>query len=63
MEIFVAGGASVYADALPYADRLLLSYVDGDFEGDTLFPEFEESDWQVTVGKTEPTLNWSAISE
>ena len=45
--IFVAGGASVYALALPLAHEMLLSYIRGDFTGDTYFPEFDESDWQI----------------
>ena len=37
--VFVAGGASVYEQALPVADALYLSYVKGDFDGDTFFPD------------------------
>ena len=46
-EIFVAGGASIYAEAVPLADRMLLSYIEGDFAGDAYFPTFDESDWNV----------------
>ena len=38
-EVFVVGGAQVYADALPLADRLVLTHVDAEPEGDTRFPE------------------------
>ncbi len=46
-QIFVAGGASVYSQAIDRADEMLLSYIKGDFDGDTWFPEFAESDWNV----------------
>jgi len=39
--IFIGGGASVYKDALTIADRLELTFVEGDFEGDAFFPPFE----------------------
>lgn len=38
-ELFVAGGADLYAQTLPIAGRLYISHVDIDAEGDTRFPE------------------------
>jgi dihydrofolate reductase len=38
--VFVGGGATVYAAALPRADRLELTLVEGAFEGDTFFPPY-----------------------
>lgn len=46
-EVFVAGGAQIYQQMLPRADRLYLTSIHAEFEGDTDFPEFEESDWQL----------------
>ena len=40
-KIFIGGGASVYKEALAIADRLELTLVEGDFEGDAFFPPFE----------------------
>ena len=37
-EVFVAGGAQVYAEALPYAHRMVITEVDAEPEGDTWFP-------------------------
>ena len=45
-EVFVVGGAQVYAAALPAADRLALTFVDADPEGDTRFPEIDWSRWR-----------------
>lgn len=37
-QIFLIGGAQLYADALPSADRLIVTEIDADFEGDAHFP-------------------------
>lgn len=44
-EAFVAGGAEVYARALPLADRMYLTRVWASVEGDTRFPAYEASEW------------------
>lgn len=44
-ELMVIGGAEVYALALPVADRLYLTRVQGRFEGDVYFPPYDESEW------------------
>ncbi len=46
-EVFVAGGAQIYQQVLPRADRLYLTSIHEDFEGDTNFPDFEKSDWDL----------------
>ena len=38
-EVFVIGGAQVYALALPYARRVLLTCVPGEYAGDAFFPD------------------------
>ena len=45
-EIFVIGGEAIYRKALPIADRLYITEVDADVEGDAFFPEFDESSWR-----------------
>lgn len=39
--VFVGGGAEIYRQFLPRADRLELTLVEGDYEGDTFFPPWE----------------------
>ena len=41
-QIFICGGAQVYAQALPMCSDLWLTFVKRTVEGDTLFPPFEE---------------------
>ena len=47
-EAFVIGGASIYAAALPLADRLCITHVAATIDGDASFPEVEWSAWRVT---------------
>jgi dihydrofolate reductase len=44
-EVFVVGGGEVYAEALPFAHRLVLTEVDDSPEGDTRFPDWDRSQW------------------
>lgn len=44
-EVFVMGGAEIYKQALPYADRILLTEVPGKYGCDTFFPDFDPGDW------------------
>lgn len=45
-ELMVCGGAMVYKQFLPLADRMYLTYIHYSFEGDTFFPEFNKEEWQ-----------------
>lgn len=48
-EVFVIGGATVYAEALPLADRLCLTEVDDEPEGaDAFFPQVSSDLWKVS---------------
>ncbi len=40
-EVIVMGGAEIYAQALPFADRLYITQVHAQVEGDAFFPEFD----------------------
>jgi dihydrofolate reductase len=45
-EIIVGGGAEVYRQLLPQADRIYLTLVEGQFKGDVYFPQFDLSKWR-----------------
>ncbi|WP_226579188.1 dihydrofolate reductase [Halobacillus litoralis] len=47
-EWFVIGGSVLFAKMLSYADRMYLTYIDAEFEGDTYFPDFNENEWTLT---------------
>lgn len=44
-EIFVMGGGEIYALALPMADRVYLTRVHAEIDGDTYFPELDSEQW------------------
>ena len=44
-EVCVIGGTSIFAEALPAADRIHLTEVEAEVPGDTWFPEFDRSEW------------------
>lgn len=48
-QVFVIGGAGVYAAALPIADELLLTEIDAGIDGDTLFPPFDLAIFEETA--------------
>ncbi|MFN7931600.1 MAG: dihydrofolate reductase, partial [Blastocatellia bacterium] len=45
-EAFVIGGAEIYTQALPQADRLYLTLVDAEPEADAFFPAFDTAAWE-----------------
>ncbi len=47
-EIMVIGGANVYSQFIKISDRMYLTLIDEDFEGDAYFPEYDESEWKET---------------
>jgi dihydrofolate reductase len=47
-EVFIAGGGELFSQTLSLADRMYLTIIQKDFEGDAFFPIFDESKWTVT---------------
>ena len=46
-EVFVIGGAQIYAQTIGMADRLYITRVEHDYEGDTSFPVWNRSQWRL----------------
>jgi len=44
----ILGGGQLYAEALPLATRLVLTYLDQEHEGDVYFPQIDPGEWQET---------------
>lgn len=53
-EIFVIGGAELYRLALPLAERLYLTRIDAEFEGDTWFPAWNPAEWRLLDSQHRP---------
>ncbi len=47
-EIFVIGGANIYEQFLPFANKLYITLVYKDFDGDVFFPNIDESIWKIS---------------
>ncbi|MCL2722231.1 MAG: dihydrofolate reductase [Treponema sp.] len=47
-KIFICGGESIYNQAMPFATKIDLTLIPGLYEGDTFFPEIDETKWKKT---------------
>ncbi|MFU8814207.1 MAG: dihydrofolate reductase [Pseudomonadales bacterium] len=53
-EAFVIGGAELYRQAIDHADRLYVTRIDAEIEGDTRFPEIDWSPWRCVRSEAFP---------
>ena len=53
-EMFVIGGAELYRAALPRADRLIITDIDADFDGDTYLDAPDPNVWREAARDTQP---------
>ena len=44
---YVIGGSAVYKLFQPHVDRMVLTHVPGEYDGDSYFPEWDEADWRL----------------
>ncbi|HMG09003.1 MAG TPA: dihydrofolate reductase [Mucilaginibacter sp.] len=45
-EVFIVGGAEIYQQAIPLTDRIYLTVIDQEFDGDSFFPELDPAEWE-----------------
>ncbi|MHB1566603.1 MAG: dihydrofolate reductase [Acidiferrobacter sp.] len=53
-DLFIAGGAELYAQTLPMATRLYLTEVEADVDGDAHFPALTDTDWTEIAREEHP---------
>ncbi len=53
-EHFVIGGAMIYKLLLPKCNKLYITEVEQEFEGDTFFPEIKQDEWKIVKKETGP---------
>jgi len=53
-DIFIIGGSQIYHEFLTIADKMYISYIKKDYEGDTYFPTFDESQWVIEKREDHP---------
>lgn len=47
-EIIIFGGAQIYKESLPLLNRIHMTRISGEFEGDAFFPKLNEAEWEET---------------
>lgn len=59
-DLWVVGGSTIYKLALPYADRLYISFIKGEYTGNRYFPTFDINEfnliWEENTEKVRYTL-------
>ena len=53
-EVMIIGGGEVYEQLLPMTDRIYLTRVHAEFDGDTFFPEINEDEWRIVSSEPLP---------
>ena len=53
-EVFIAGGAQIYSQTIDYWDRLYITEIDAEFEGDVFFPRIDMKQWTLKSVKVLP---------
>ena len=56
-ENFVIGGATMYKLLMPYANKMYITEIDKNFDGDVYFPEISLNEWKVTEREEGPEDN------
>jgi dihydrofolate reductase len=56
-EVFLAGGAQLYEQAMERVRRLYLTRIDREYEGDTFFPDVDLSTWRLTAEESHPATD------
>lgn len=46
-EVFIIGGGEIYKLFFPYVDRLYITVVEGEYVGDTVFPDYTKDNWDM----------------
>ncbi len=60
-EVFICGGEAVFREAMPLADRIYLTIVDEEFDGDAFFPDIPDDFAEVERKKFEDILPYSMV--
>ena len=53
-DVFVIGGATLYKIVLERVERIYLTYVDAEVNGDTFFPDFDLTKWNLVHDEPHP---------
>ncbi len=51
-EVYIVGGEHIYRESLPFADRIYLTEIDKEFDGDSFFPSLTSDAWRALGRET-----------
>ena len=54
-EVFIIGGAEIYRQSMSVANKIYLTRIYGDFEGDAYFPTINDKEWQLSSHLEQPS--------
>lgn len=60
-DAWIAGGAKVYEQFIPFVDRMYLTFIHHDRQGDAYFPEFDASDWETVEATRYDTFSFITL--
>lgn len=52
---FIVGGAEIYKQSLAYADKIELTIIDAEYDGDSYFPEIDLNKWKLVSEESYPS--------
>jgi dihydrofolate reductase len=58
----IIGGAQIFNEAIPLADRMIVTHIDGEYRCDTFFPEIDPAVWAVTAREEHRSADGLAFS-
>lgn len=62
-DIFISGGSRLYQEAVPLVDKMFITEIEAEIEGDTYFPEFDEDDFiKEVIGKVDGDIPYTYLT-
>jgi dihydrofolate reductase len=61
-EIIVAGGSEIYREAMPRVEKMFITHVHKDVDGDAFFPEIDPKIWEETARIDQEGYSWVTYS-
>ena len=62
-DIYISGGAKLYEEALPLVEKMYITEIDCDIEGDTFFPYFEKEKFEKVIeGKYQGDIPYTYVT-
>lgn len=62
-DIFIAGGGEIYRQTIDLADRLYITHIDQEFEGDTRFPPIDPKKWRLASEEKHDGYNFAVYEK